>query len=187
MRRRRLRRRDDAGRGAPRSGVRRTTTSARCVKKHPTRFTGLATLPTANVAAAAEELLARASGSGTDRRDPAARRVHQPGRRARWRRSSRSRKSIAATSSCTARAASAEIPGRQAGDRRRESMHSACPLRSGNAALGRDAGRQRIRPHVAHHGDASRHGRVITLALTDFLDAYPDVTVQVAMMGGAIS
>jgi predicted TIM-barrel fold metal-dependent hydrolase len=25
------------------------------------------------------------------------------------------------------------------------------------------------------------------LALTDFLDAYPDVTVQVAMMGGAIS
>jgi predicted TIM-barrel fold metal-dependent hydrolase len=28
---------------------------------------------------------------------------------------------------------------------------------------------------------------VITLALTDFLDAYPDVTVQVAMMGGAIS
>jgi 5-carboxyvanillate decarboxylase len=28
---------------------------------------------------------------------------------------------------------------------------------------------------------------VITLALTDFLDAYPDVTVQIAMMGGAIS
>jgi predicted TIM-barrel fold metal-dependent hydrolase len=28
---------------------------------------------------------------------------------------------------------------------------------------------------------------VITLALTDFLDAYPDVTVQVAMMGGAIA
>jgi len=28
---------------------------------------------------------------------------------------------------------------------------------------------------------------VITLAFTDFLDAYPDVTVQVAMMGGAIS
>ncbi|HMJ84591.1 MAG TPA: amidohydrolase family protein, partial [Vicinamibacterales bacterium] len=28
---------------------------------------------------------------------------------------------------------------------------------------------------------------VITLALTDFLDVYPDVTVQVAMMGGAIS
>jgi len=28
---------------------------------------------------------------------------------------------------------------------------------------------------------------VVTLAFTDFLDAYPDVTVQVAMMGGAIS
>src|SRR5207247_9343578 len=27
---------------------------------------------------------------------------------------------------------------------------------------------------------------VITLAFTDFLDAYPDVTVQIAMMGGAI-
>jgi predicted TIM-barrel fold metal-dependent hydrolase len=28
---------------------------------------------------------------------------------------------------------------------------------------------------------------VVTLAFTDFLDPYPDVTVQVAMMGGAIS
>jgi predicted TIM-barrel fold metal-dependent hydrolase len=28
---------------------------------------------------------------------------------------------------------------------------------------------------------------VVTLALTDFLDPYPEVTVHVAMMGGAIS
>ena len=100
--------------------------------------------------------------------------------------SSRSRRSIAATSSCTAARRAPTFPGQQSRSRRRESV-----LRPGGAGAGDAAAAATPGDNVSARtllATATHLATgVITLALTDFLDAYPDVTVQVAMMGGAIS
>jgi predicted TIM-barrel fold metal-dependent hydrolase len=155
------------------------------VKKHPTRFTGLATLPTANVTAAAEELSrahqdlgligatlpldAFISLSGAQALAPvfAAAQKH--------------RSHIFVHRG----AASAEIPGRHP-ETGVTNLYFGLPApQAGSArpAMPGDSASARTLLITAAHLATG----VITLALTDFLDAYPDVTVQVAMMGGAIS
>jgi predicted TIM-barrel fold metal-dependent hydrolase len=82
-------------------------------------------------------------------------------------------------------AASADIPGRQpeAGTNPYFGLASPDAANPRPAALSGDNPSARTLLMTATHLATG----VITLALTDFLDAYPDVTVQVAMMGGAIS
>jgi predicted TIM-barrel fold metal-dependent hydrolase len=83
-------------------------------------------------------------------------------------------------------AASAEIPGRQPEVGASNPYFGLASPEAGNpastAAPGDDASARTLLITATHLATG-----VITLALTDFLDAYPDVTVQVAMMGGAIS
>jgi hypothetical protein len=83
-------------------------------------------------------------------------------------------------------AAGADIPGRQAEAGAANPYFGLPAPDPGNArpaaTPGDNASARTLLITAAHLATG-----VITLALTDFLDAYPDVTVQVAMMGGAIS
>jgi predicted TIM-barrel fold metal-dependent hydrolase len=82
-------------------------------------------------------------------------------------------------------AASAEVPGRQPEVGASNPYFGLAGPEAGNPATavpGDNASARTLLVTATHLATG-----VITLALTDFLDAYPDVTVQVAMMGGAIS
>jgi predicted TIM-barrel fold metal-dependent hydrolase len=155
-------------------------------RKHPTRFSGLATLPTANVTWAADELQRAHQDLGLlGATLPLDAFISLAGARALapiFAVAPKNRSHIFVHRG----AASADIPGRQ-------------PEAGGtNAYFGLAAPDGATPRPTATPGDNSSARTllitaahlatgVITLALTDFLDAYPDVTVQVAMMGGAIS
>jgi predicted TIM-barrel fold metal-dependent hydrolase len=159
---------------------------AALVKKYPARFSGLATLPTANLAWAAEELQrahqelgligatlpldAFISLAGAKMLAPV------------FAVAQKNRSHIFVHRGV----ASADIPGRrpEVGDTNPYfGLASPGPANPATAATPGDNQSARTLLITATHLATG----VITLALTDFLDAYPDVTVQVAMMGGAIS
>ena len=156
------------------------------VKKHPSRFSALASLPTANIAWAAEEL-ERAHGElgliGAVL--PLDAFVSLAGARA-----------LAPIFAVAQNhkghifvhrgAAAADVPGQQSETGTINPYFGLAAARPGAARptpLEGDNVSARTLLATATHLASG----VITLAFTDFLDAYPDVTVQVAMMGGAIS
>lgn len=161
---------------------------AAIVKKYPARFSGLASLPTANVTWAAEELERAHKELGlVGAVLPLDAFVSLTGARA-----------LAPIFAVAQKnhshifvhrgAASPDIPGQHP-----ETGAVNPYFGLAEPAGGRGGGRGSATPGdfaqartllatAAHLATG-----VITLALTDFLDAYPDVTVQVAMMGGAIS
>ena len=159
---------------------------AALVKKHPARFSGLATLPTANVAWAAEELQRAHQELGLIGATlPLDAFISLAGAKALapvFAVAQKNRSHIFVHRG----AASADIPGRrpEAGDTNPYfGLASPAPAGSTTTTTPGDNPSARTLLITAAHLDTG----VITLALTDFLDAYPDVTVQVAMMGGAIS
>jgi predicted TIM-barrel fold metal-dependent hydrolase len=159
---------------------------AALVRKYPARFSGLATLPTANVAWAADELQRAHQELGLlGATLPLDAFVSLEGARA-----LAPIFAVAQKNRCHIfvhrGAASADIPGRQP------------EVGPANPYFGLTTPEDRAPMSTATSGDSPSARTlliiathlatgVITLALTDFLDAYPDVTVQVAMMGGAIS
>jgi predicted TIM-barrel fold metal-dependent hydrolase len=159
---------------------------AALVKKHRARFSGLATLPTANIAWAAEELQRAHQDLGLlGATLPLDAFISLAGAR-----------TLAPIFAVAQKhrshlfvhrgAASADIPGRQpeaGGTNPYFGLASPDAANSRPAAVSGDNPSARTLLMTATHLATG----VITLALTDFLDAYPDVTVQVAMMGGAIS
>jgi predicted TIM-barrel fold metal-dependent hydrolase len=156
------------------------------VQKHPSRFSGLASLPTANVAWAAEEL-ERAHGElgliGAVL--PLDAFVSLAGARA-----LAPIFAVAQKHRCHIfvhrGAASADIPGQQPETGAVNpyfGLPAAQPGGGRPAPVAGDNVSARTLLATATHLASG----VITLALTDFLDPYPDVSVQVAMMGGAIS
>src|SRR4029453_10094304 len=155
------------------------------VKKHPTRFTGLATLPTAHVAAAAEELSRAHQDLGLIGATlPLDAFISLSGARALapiFTVAQKHRSHIFVHRGV----ASAEIPGRQPETGVTNLSFGLPAPEAGNARAitmpGDNASARTLLITAAPLPPG-----VITLALTDFLDAYPDVTVQVAMMGGAI-
>jgi predicted TIM-barrel fold metal-dependent hydrolase len=162
---------------------------AAAVKKYPTRLSGLATLPTANAAAAAEELdRAHAELGLIGATLPLDAFTTLAGAR-----------SLAPIFAVAQKrhshifvhrgVAAPDVPGQQketgaangyfglaspGGERGGSGAPAATP--------GDNTSARTLLITAAHLATG-----VITLALTDFLDAYPDVTVQVAMMGGAIA
>jgi predicted TIM-barrel fold metal-dependent hydrolase len=160
--------------------------AAALVKKHPARFSGLATLPTANVAWAADELQRAHQELGLlGATLPLDAFISLAGARA-----------LAPVFAVAQKnhshifvhrgAASGDIPGRQpevGATNPYFGLASPSAGSSNAAATPGDNPSARTLLITATHLATG----VITLALTDFLDAYPDVTVQVAMMGGAIS
>ncbi|MBZ5560200.1 MAG: amidohydrolase [Acidobacteriia bacterium] len=163
---------------------------AAVVKKHPARFSGLASLPTANVAWAADELERAHTDLGLIGAVlPLDAFVSLAGARALapiFEAAQKHRSHIFVHRG----AAGPDIPGQQpetgavnpyfglgdAGGR------GGGPGRGPAASTGDYAQARTLLATATHLATG-----VITLALTDFLDAYPDVTVQVAMMGGAIA
>jgi len=155
------------------------------VKKYPARFSGLASLPTANVAWAADEL-ERAHGElgliGAVL--PLDAFVTVSGARALapiFAVAQKHRSHIFVHRG----AAAAAIPGQHPENGATNAYFGLAGQGGANAAAA-DAGdnpQARALLITAAHLATG----VITLAFTDFLDAYPDVSVQVAMMGGAIS
>ena len=159
---------------------------AAVVKKHPARFSGLATLPTANVAWAAEELeRAHAELGLIGAVLPLDAFVTLSGARALapiFAVAQKRRSHIFVHRG----AAGSGIPG-QYSETGAANPYFGLPgpgvADAASAAAPGDNVQARTLLITATHLATG----VITLALTDFLDAYPDVTVQVAMMGGAIS
>jgi uncharacterized protein len=155
------------------------------VKKYPARFSGLASLPTANVAWAAEEL-ERAHGElgliGAVL--PLDAFVTLAGARALapiFAVAQKRRSHIFVHRGAAAPA----IPGQQAENGATNAYFGLAGQGAANASAaepGDNAQARALLITAAHLATG-----VITLALTDLLDPYPDVTVQVAMMGGAIS
>jgi predicted TIM-barrel fold metal-dependent hydrolase len=159
---------------------------AAVVKKYPARFSGLATLPTANVTWAAEELERAHTELGLIGAVlPLDAFITLAGARA-----------LAPVFSVAQKyrshifvhrgAAAPDIPGQYPETGATNPYFGlAAPATSGarSAVTSGDNLPARTALVTAAHLATG----VITIALTDFLDAYPDVTVQVAMMGGAIS
>ena len=155
------------------------------VKKYPARFSGLASLPTANIQWAAEELQ-RAHGElgliGAVL--PLDAFISLAGARA-----------LAPVFAVAQKlrshifvhrgVASADVPGQhaEAAVNPYFGLPVPNPPASRPAAVPGDNASARTLLATATHLATG----VITLALTDFLEPYPDVTVQIAMMGGAIS
>jgi predicted TIM-barrel fold metal-dependent hydrolase len=156
------------------------------VRKHPTRFSGLATLPTANVTWAADELQRAHQELGLlGATLPLDAFISLAGARALapvFAVAQKNRSHIFVHRG----AASADIPGRQPEVGGTNAYFGLAAADGANprptATPGDNASARTLLITAAHLATG-----VITLALTDFLDAYPDVTVQVAMMGGAIS
>src|SRR6185295_11330998 len=156
---------------------------AAAVKKYPARFSGLATLPTANVAWAAAELERAHTELGLIGAVlPLDAFVTLAGARALapiFTVAQKHRSHIFVHRG----AAAPDIPG--------QSLESGAT----NPYFGLPAAGAAVAPTPGDNVQArtllitATHlaTGVITLALTDFLDASPDVSVQVAMMGGAIS
>jgi predicted TIM-barrel fold metal-dependent hydrolase len=152
---------------------------AAVAKKYPARFSGLATLPTADVNAAADELERAHRELGLlGATLPLDAFVSLAGARALapiFAVAQKHRSHIFVHRGV----ASADIPGQhpETGD---TNAYFGAPR--GPAIAGDNASARTLLITATHLATG-----VITLALTDFLDAYPDVTVQVAMMGGSIS
>jgi len=159
---------------------------AALVKKHPTRFSALASLPTANLAWAAEELERAHTELGLIGAVlPLDAFVSLAGARALapiFAVAQKHRSHVFVHRG----AASPDIPGQQpeAGAINPYfGLAASTPGAPRPAPAEGDNMSARTLLATASHLATG----VITLALTDFLDPYPDVTVQVAMMGGAIS
>ena len=156
---------------------------AAVVKNHPTRFSGLATLPTADIAAAAEEL-ERALGliaavlpldafvslAGAHALAPV------------FAVAQKHRSHIFVHRG----AAAPGIPG-QHPETGGTNPYFGLPTTDAANARSVPAPSDNAPARTALVTATHLATGVITLALTDFLDAYPEVTVQVAMMGGSIS
>jgi predicted TIM-barrel fold metal-dependent hydrolase len=158
---------------------------AALVRKHPTRFSGLATLPTANVAWAADELQRAHQELGLIGATlPLDAFISLAGARALapiFAAAQKHRSHIFVHRG----AASADIPGRKPEVGDTNPYFGLASPDSGNprpaAVIGDNPSARALLMTATHLATG-----VITLALTDFLDPYSDVTVQVAMMGGAI-
>jgi len=155
------------------------------VKKHPARFSGLASLPTANVTWAAEEL-ERAHGElgliGAVL--PLDAFVTLAGARALapvFAVAQKHRSHIFVHRGAAAPA----IPGQHPENGATNAYFGLAGQGGANAAAAEAGDNPQARALLITAAHLATG--VITLALTDFLDAYPDVSVQVAMMGGAIS
>jgi predicted TIM-barrel fold metal-dependent hydrolase len=159
---------------------------AALVKKHPARFSGLASLPTANITWAAEELARAHNELGlVGAVLPLDAFISLAGARALapvFEAAQKLRSHIFVHRG----AASVDIPGQQL-EAGVVNPYFGLPLPSPGASrlpapAGDNVSARTLLATATHLATG-----VITLAFTDFLDAYPDVTVQVAMMGGAIS
>ena len=156
------------------------------VKKHPDRFSGLASLPTANVAWAAEELERAHSELGLIGAVlPLDAFVSLAGARALAPIFAIAQKHRSHIFVHRGAAASA-IPGQQA-ESGATNSYFGLPAQSGATAAVTPEPGDNLQARTLLITATHLATGVITLALTDFLDAYPDVSVQVAMMGGAIS
>jgi predicted TIM-barrel fold metal-dependent hydrolase len=159
---------------------------AALVKKHPARFSGLATLPTANVAWAADELQRAHQELGLlGATLPLDAFISLAGARALapiFAVAQKNRSHIFVHRG----AASADIPGRHPEVGATNAYFGLAAPASGGAASSATPGDNPSARTLLITATHLATG-AITLALTDFLDAYPDVTVQIAMMGGAIS
>lgn len=160
--------------------------TAALVRKYPKRFAGLATLPTANVAWAADELERAHQELGLlGATLPLDAFTSLSGARALapiFAVAQKHRSHIYVHRG----AASPEIPGQYPengitneyfGLSKSDGPDFRAPSRGGD--------NQSARAHLITASHLATG--VITLALTDFLDAYPDVTVQMTMMGGTFS
>jgi 5-carboxyvanillate decarboxylase len=159
---------------------------AALVRKYPARFSGLASLPTANIAWAAEELdRAHAELGLIGAVLPLDAFVSLAGARALapiFEVAQKRRSHIFVHRG----AAAADIPGQQP-EAGAVNPYFGLPVPNraappAPAALGDNVPARTLLATATHLASG-----VVTLAFTDFLDAYPDVTVQVAMMGGAIA
>ena len=157
------------------------------VRKHPRRFSGLASLPTANVAWAADELRRAHHELGLIGAVlPLDAFVSLAGARALapiFAAAQQLRSPIFVHRGV----ASADVAGQQPETGAVNpyfGLPTAAPSGGGRpaGAAGDNLSARTLLATATHLASG-----VITLAFTDFLDAYPDVTVQVAMMGGAIS
>jgi predicted TIM-barrel fold metal-dependent hydrolase len=156
---------------------------AAVVKRYPLRFSGLASLPTANVAWAAEELERAHSDLGLIGAVlPLDAFVSLAGARALapiFAVAQKHRSHIFVHRGVAA----ADVPGQQPETGAVDPYFGLTPGGGrGTAAPGDNLSARTLLATATHLASG-----VITLAFTDFLDVYPDVTVQVAMMGGSIS
>jgi predicted TIM-barrel fold metal-dependent hydrolase len=156
---------------------------AAAVKKYPARFSGLATLPTANVAWAAAELERAHTELGLIGAVlPLDAFVTLAGARALapiFTVAQKHRSHIFVHRG----AAAPDIPGQSLESGATNPYFGLPAAGAATAPTPGDNVQARTLLITATHLATG----VITLALTDFLDAYPDVSVQIAMMGGAIS
>jgi len=156
------------------------------VKQHPQRFSALASLPTANAAWAAEEL-DRAHGElgligGVLPLDAfvslAGARTLAPIFAA-----AQKHKSHIFVHRGTA---AADVPGQQP-ETGAVNPYFGLPAAAAGGGRATPTPGDNISARTLLATATHLASGVITLAFTDFLDPYPDVTIQVAMMGGAIS
>jgi predicted TIM-barrel fold metal-dependent hydrolase len=160
---------------------------AAVVRKYPRRFSGLASLPTANVAWAADELQRAHHELGLIGAvlpldafvSLAAARALAPIFDA----AQKLRSHIFVHRGV----ASADIAGQQPETGAVNPYFGLPPAASGGGARPAAAPGDNLSARTLLATATHLASGVITLAFTDFLDACPDVTVQVAMMGGAIS
>jgi len=156
------------------------------VKKHPSRFSGLASLPTANVVWAAEELERAHTDLGLIGAVlPLDAFVSLAGARALapiFDVAQKHRSHIFVHRG----PAGADIPGQQP-ETGASNPYFGLPTPAAGAARPQATPGDNVSARTLLATATHLASGVITLAFTDFLDAYPDVTVQVAMMGGAIS
>jgi predicted TIM-barrel fold metal-dependent hydrolase len=160
---------------------------AALVRAHPSRFSGLASLPTANVAWAVEELQRAHHDLGLIGAVlPLDAFVSLAGARALapiFEAAQKLRSHIFVHRGT----ASADIPGQQPETGAVNPYFGLAPAAAAGGARPTPAPGDNVSARTLLATAAHLASGVITLAFTDFLDAYPDVTVQVAMMGGAIA
>jgi len=159
---------------------------AAAVKKYPARFSGLATLPTANIAWAAEELeRAHAELGLIGAVLPLDAFVTLAGARALAPifAVAQSRRSHIFVHRGPA---APGIPG-QSLETGATNSYFGLPAPGAASATTAATPGDNVQARTLLITATHLATGVITLALTDFLDAYPEVSVQVAMMGGAIS
>jgi len=159
---------------------------AALVRKYPRRFSGLASLPTANVAWAAEELQRAHHDLGLIGAVlPLDAFVSLAGARALapiFDAAQKLRSHIFVHRGV----AGADVPGQQP-ETGAVNPYFGLAAASGGGARPAATPGDNVSARTLLATATHLASGVITLAFTDFLDAYPDVTVQIAMMGGAIS
>ncbi len=152
------------------------------MKKYPARFSGLATLPTARVAWAAEELERAHQQLGLlGATLPLDAFVSLAGANALapiFDVAQKHRSHIIVHRG----AASPDVPGQQPEAGATDAYFGLTRPQRGAAPPQPDLAARTALVTASHLATG-----VITLAMTNFLDAYPDVTVQVAMIGGAFA